>query len=217
MADEGSPRAARSISELRVEGRVPFAPEAAAPATPKAVDPDEVTLVEACRRGDRRAFDTLYVRHQPQVLAMALRRGCPPGEAEDVVHEVFMTLWRRPPQLEAAKLSTWMYRATANQVASLHRRRRVREAFAVALGRPSSDTGMTGEIESKDLVAAVLGRMSAPKREVLVLHELEGMTGPEIAEMVGCRVNTVWTRLHYARIEFRKWVERLRAEEGEAS
>lgn len=172
---------------------------------------EEARLVEACRSGDRAALDLLYRRHQPTVLAMALRRGCPPEEAEDVVHEVFMALWRKPPKLGAVKLSTWMYRVTANCVASLHRRRRVRQAFAAAVGVGSGSS--TPTLETKDLVAEVLARMSPTKREVLVLHELEGRTGAEIAEIVGCRLNTVWTRLHYARIDFRRWVDRLQAEE----
>ena len=154
------------------------------------------------------------MRHQPAVLAMALRRGCPPEEAEDVVHEVFMSLWRKPPQLDAAKLSTWMYRATANCVASLHRRRRVRQTFAAAFGRSTTAVSDAPDLEARNLVGEVLAKMSPAKREVLVLHELEGRTGPEIAEMVGCRVNTVWTRLHYARLDFRRWVDRLQAEEG---
>jgi DNA-directed RNA polymerase specialized sigma24 family protein len=53
-------------------------------------------------------------------------------------------------------------------------------------------------------VREVLARMAAKKREVFVLYELEGLSGEEIAERIGCGTATVWTRLHYARQEFRR-------------
>lgn len=207
---EGSGDVTRFTDGLMADGNLPFESSVAAA---EVDEDDEAPLVEACRGGDRAAFDQLYLRHQPTVRAMALRRGCPAEEAEDVVHEVFMTLWKRPPKLRATKLSTWMYGVTANCVASLHRRRKVRRAFALASRPATHPTAAAHTLETRNLVAEVLSRMSPAKREVLVLHELEGRTGPEIAKMVGCRLNTVWTRLHYARLDFRKWVDRLQDEE----
>jgi len=51
--------------------------------------------------------------------------------------------------------------------------------------------------------------MAPKKREVFALFELEGLSGDEIAERLGCPVNTVWTRLHHARAEFVKVARRL--------
>lgn len=170
--------------------------------------PSEDTWLARVRGGDPLAFEALYELHQPRVLAMALHRGCPEPEAEDVVHEVFMALWRRPPPLgEATKLSTWLYRVTANKVASLHRRRAVRRAFA-GWFNPKTEVSPP-DLAAREQVRAVLAHMAPKKREVLVLFELEERSGEEIAELLGCRLNTVWTRLHHARAEFRKISERL--------
>lgn len=170
--------------------------------------PSEDTWLARMREGDPLAFEALYELHQPRVLAMALHRGCPEPEAEDVVHEVFMALWRRPPPLGATtKLSTWLYRVTANKVASLHRRRAVRRALT-GWWTPPAEV-LPPDLAAREEVRAVLEHMAPKKREVLVLFELEERSGEEIAELLGCRINTVWTRLHHARAEFRKISARL--------
>ena len=61
----------------------------------------------------------------------------------------------------------------------------------------------------------IFARMSPRKREVLALYELEGLSGPEIAERVGCPLPTVWTRLHHARRDFQKLSRKLGYAEDE--
>lgn len=174
---------------------------------------DEAALVDRVREGDLDAFEALYDHHHARVLRMALHRGCPEPEAEDVMHEVFMVLWRKPPRLKVP-LSTWLYRVVANKVASLHRRRRHRRAYVIAKQDELSAPDAGAPLEARDAVNAVLARMSDKKREVLVLYEIEERTGPEIAEAIGCSVGTVWTRLHHARIEFVRIARRLGVLEG---
>ncbi len=94
-------------------------------------------------------------------------------------------------------------------VSDLHRRRRVREAL-LSLWLPREErlaAGPDEALQSADTVRQVrevLARMAAKKREVFVLYELEGLSGEEIAQRIGCGTPTVWTRLHYARQEFRR-------------
>lgn len=169
----------------------------------------EARLLARIRAEDTAALEVLYQRHHGSVLAMAIRRGCPPEEAEDVAHEVFMALWKRPPASGQARLSTWLYRVTANKVASLHRKRRVRRWFAQLSGHEPEAFEANAPLEARDAVREVLARMSPKKREVLVLFEIEDRSGGEIAELLDCRENTVWTRLHHARREFRAIAESL--------
>ena len=102
----------------------------------------------------------------------------------------------------------------ANLVANRHRARRVREAFATLLGRspprlsPAPDEAFE-RAETRVQIAEILARLPHKKREVFALFELEGLSGDEIAERLGCPVNTVWTRLHHARQEFLTVAERL--------
>lgn len=190
-------------------------PENSVPASSR-VD-DELRALARVRAGEVRAFEALYDQHHAAVLGMAMRRGCPAEEAEDVAHEVFLALWRRPPVLEGARLSTWLYRVTANHVASLHRGRRTRllmqDTLARWSGRSARAEGASDQVEAGQAAQAILQRMSPKKREVLVLFELEELTGPEIAERLGCAEGTVWTRLHHARRELERIARRLGLEE----
>lgn len=204
----------RLALETMAEGSPNLAPAVGVSAgVARTMSPSSVDsrLLERVRQGDVRAFEVIYDRLQPVVLGMALRRGCPSGEAEDVTHEVFVSLWRSPPDLETAQLTTWLYRVTANKVASHFRGRAVRHAFAAParLLKADADPGHHGALEAKNAVQEVLARMKPKKREILVLFELEGRTGTEVAELLGCSENTVWTRLHHARREFEAIARRL--------
>lgn len=166
-----------------------------------------MALLARCRRQEPGAWRELYQRHFTFVFATARRLGLDPAEAEDVAHDAFLVAFRKLDQFKEGKLTTWLYRIVANITSERHRRRRVREAFArlgVWVGaQPSPSPEHVAALASeKHAVERVLARMKPKKREVLALFELEGLSGPEIAERLGCSEATVWTRLHYARQEF---------------
>lgn len=171
-------------------------------------------VLDRCRARDDAAWRELYDAHFDFVFRVARRLGTPEGEAEDVAHDVFMIVFRKLDQFESGKLTTWLYRITANVVSDRHRRRRVRRAFEslkVWVGAAEGDTPeRTAERASASrAVEQVLERMKPKKREVFALYEIDGLSGEAIAERVGCPVNTVWTRLHHARKEFLQIATRL--------
>ena len=192
-----------------------------APSTHEAVQSvsdDEV--VERCRRGDGQAWRALHRAQYPFVRRIARKLGAREDEVDDVVQEVFVVAWRRLATFTHGRLSTWLYRVTANTVFARNRGRRVREAlfswFAPASAGDVS-SGPDRHLEAREAerdVARVLSRMADKKREVFVLFELEGLSGDAIAELVGCPVETVWTRLHYARKDFERIARELGVVEG---
>jgi len=171
--------------------------------------PGSLALVERCRAGDSPAWRELYEAHFDFVYRVARRLGTPAEELEDVCQEVFVVAFRKLEAFQTGQLTTWLYRICANVVSDRHRRRRVRRAFqALFHGRPDEvalapapDRDYEAR-EAENLVSRVLEKMAPKKREVFVLYELEGLSGEAIAAAVGCKVETVWTRLHYARREF---------------
>jgi RNA polymerase sigma-70 factor (ECF subfamily) len=182
-----------------------------APTAPTTAD---AALVARCRGGETDAWRALYDAHWTFVYRTARRLGTPPEELEDVVHDVFLVVLRRLDTFEDGKLTTWLYRITANTVSDRHRRRRVRSAFAalkvwVGAAPPPAPDRLAEQACAERRTESVLARMSPKKREVLALHALEGLSGDEIAERLGCPVNTVWTRLHHARREFAEVAETL--------
>jgi RNA polymerase sigma-70 factor (ECF subfamily) len=104
------------------------------------------------------------------------------------------------------RFSTWLYRIVANVVSARLRKRRVRDVFDGLFGRgPADATSVEGQLEARQAlgrVERVLRRLSREKREAFALHEIEGLTHEQIAEPTGARVETVRTRLFYARKEF---------------
>jgi len=187
---------------------------------------DEADLLARCRRGDRSAFRALYVRHFRMVHRTARQLGTPPAELDDVSQEVFSLAFRKLDHFGAGNFAHWIHRICANVVNDHHRKRRVREAFGRFWGAEPEEPvangrGPEAEVErtqAERQVAKILSRMRPKQREVFALFELEGLSGDEIAERVGCPVNTVWTRLHHARKDFvrigvkRGWID----ERGEA-
>jgi RNA polymerase sigma-70 factor (ECF subfamily) len=171
-------------------------------------------VVRRCRAKDEAAWKELYDQNFSFVYRVARRLGTPEAEAEDVAHDVFVVVHRRLDQFQGGRITTWLYRITANVVSDRHRKRRVRNAFeSLKLwigGQPEETPDRVAEKKSATAaVEKVLGRMSPKKREVFALFELEGLSGEEIAERIGCPVNTVWTRLFHARKEFVAVASRL--------
>lgn len=146
----------------------------------------------------------LYVEHASG-LASALRRLTWPGaDYEDLLQEVFIIAVRRRAQLRVVlSQKAWLYNVALKVAATARRSHRVRSFLGLA---PSPPRAADAQLESLEAVHAALARLAPKKREVLVLFELEGFSGPEIAETLDVPLKTVWTRLHHARKEFEKWV-----------
>lgn len=168
-------------------------------------------LVARCRAGDDEAWKALHDAHFEFVWKVARRLGTPPEELDDVCQETFLVAFRRMDQFQHGRLTTWLYRIVENIVSGRHRRRRVRRALGQIFHRSGPeqivwrtphDEAVSRQCEAQ--VAQVLERMAPKKREVFALFELEGLSGEQIAERVGCKVATVWTRLHHARRDFER-------------
>jgi RNA polymerase sigma-70 factor (ECF subfamily) len=172
---------------------------------------EQADLLARCVRGDRAAQRGFYERYARFVLRTARRLGTPPEEIEDVAQEVFTVAFRKMDQFREGQLSTWLYRICCNRVQTHHRARRVRLAFARlfrirSAGASVDDSGgqerELSRREAERQFSEILARMAPKKREVLILFEIEGLSGEAIADRVGCPLDTVWSRLFHARREF---------------
>ena len=165
------------------------------------------TLVDRCVAGEAEAWRELHRAYHPVVRTFLRRLGVTPAELDDVGQEVFVQMFRSLRGFERrADLKTWVYRLCVTHAGRLRRRRALRAGLAwIGLGRqpePAAEATFWSEGELQRRVAETLGAMKAMSRQVLVLYELEGLSGDEIAAVLGCPVATVWRRLHYARGEF---------------
>lgn len=165
-------------------------------------------LVRSSQQGDRSAFAELFRRHRGDVARLVYRMLGPTADAEDVVQEVFLQVHRSLGEFRGqAKFTTWLHRVTVNVVLMARRAARSRPTFT---GEPETfhepDRGPLPDEDAarRQRIQAfrrLLDKLAEKKRTVFILHEIEGRSPAEIAEIVDAPVLTVRTRLFYARRE----------------
>ncbi len=157
--------------------------------------PDEALLV-LYANGDPEAARALTLRLAPMALRLAARMLGERTEAEDVAQEAMLRLWRVAPDWRQgeAKVSTWLYRVTSNLCTDrLRRRGRSVALDAVAEpedGRPGAVAGLI-EADRATALEAALAALPDRQRQAVVLRHLEGLTNPEIAEIMEIGVEAV--------------------------
>jgi len=169
----------------------------------RAADSDEVELIEACRRGEHRAMERLYHRYKRRVFGLVTRIAGA-SDAEEVAQEVFVRIYRGLAKFRGdAALGTWIYRLAVNAALS-HVARRPRamqsdEALAAvpAPAPPRRDPKLAARLQG------AIDQLPPGYRAVIVLHDVEGLSHEECAEVLGCRVGTSKSQLHKARARMR--------------
>ncbi|MFZ4514758.1 MAG: RNA polymerase sigma factor [Acidimicrobiia bacterium] len=172
---------------------------------------EEQQLVAAAQRGDRAAFDELVKRTYMGTYSMALRLTANEEDARDVVQEVYLRAWKGIGKFRGdARLSTWLYRITANTASThLHRRRRHRaEPYGEHHDVVDVRTEMHPEGAAESLVVlhrleGALAGLSPKLRAIVVLKDVYGLSHEEIAEELGISVAATKVRLHRARRKLR--------------
>ena len=164
-------------------------------------------LVARAASGDRLAFRDLYARHRAPVARLVFRLGLSNAELEDAIQEVFIQVHKSLKDFRGqSKFSTWLHRVTVNVVLMHRRALRSRPSYAEEpKHEPAGDSSLPDDdAETSERLRAfkrLLDRLGEKKRDVFVLHDLEGVAPAEIAQIVGAPVLTVRTRLFYARRE----------------
>jgi RNA polymerase sigma-70 factor (ECF subfamily) len=161
--------------------------------------------------GSPSLFDSaaLYRQHAPRVARWVVQLGGPEMDAEDAVQEVFLLAHRERASFRGeAQVTTWLYRITLNVVRHHRRSQRRRlwlsgSADDVA-GHLASPTTPVDELEQRrscERLRRALARLSERDRTIIIMFELDGFSGQEIAERTATRPATVWVRLHRARAQ----------------
>lgn len=167
---------------------------------PGASDED---LLRRLRSGDEPAATALYVRLGGAVYRFALRMSGSPAVAEDVTQEVFLALITRPERFDAARgsLASFLYGVARNTVLRRLERERLYAPWGGDASRRSDADPLAGLIrrERVGLVWRALLALPPHYREVVVLCELEHLSYAEAADLLGCAVGTVRSRLHRGR------------------
>ena len=157
------------------------------------------------------AFDAVYAAHVGFVWRVLRTFGVPEAQVEDAVQDVFVVVHRRLGEWQGrAAITTWLF-AIARRVASAHRRRadrRTRELADELRDARIDDAGAVdpfaeaSRAQAAATVLAILEQLDHDKRAVFVLVELEQLSVPEVARILGLNLNTAYSRLRLARQAF---------------
>src|SRR6201996_439966 len=174
----------------------------------------ESDLVKQAREGDLAAYDELIKRYQERIYATVYHMTSNHEDANDLAQESFIKAYSALKSFKGgSSFYTWLYRIAVNKTINFLKQRRNKHHLSlndldfnaehdpdlVALisdKTPHRDINLS-ELQKK-LNEALL-KLSEPHRMVVVLHDVQGVSHEEIAEIMGCNIGTVRSRLFYAR------------------
>jgi RNA polymerase sigma-70 factor (ECF subfamily) len=168
---------------------------------------DDMGLLTRIQSGDQEAMAALFDRYGTMVYSVAFRVLRDAGEAEDVMQEIFVQVWKNPGAFVSGRgsLAGWLVVVARNRSIDMIRRRRPTEP--VELFALPSSTNLAREAERNSLVEkirGVMGSLPEEQRKSVELAFFEGLSHSEIAEKTGDPLGTVKTRIRLALTTIRK-------------
>jgi RNA polymerase sigma-70 factor (ECF subfamily) len=197
------------------------APSSGWAVTRKAIDPD-AALVEQLRREDAGAVEALVDAYGDRVYRLAIRITGNASDAEEVVQDALWAASRRIDTFRGvAAFGSWIYRITANAAYQklLARRSKRNEVSWEDLAPSFDDKGQQAEVavdwsrrlkdpaiegELKSVLCGAIDELPADYRTTFLLHDVEGLSSPEIAETLQFKLGTVKSRVQRARLFLRR-------------
>lgn len=184
-------------------------------------DREERELIQLVKTGDHEAFQTIFHQHVNLVYRQALKLLGNEADAEDVVQEVFLTVYRKVKTFQGrSAFATWLYRLTVN--AALSKLRHLKRSKEVSyedflpqyqedghhLVRPVVDWANELEerysrTELQQFLQKAMDQLRPQDKAVVVLSDLAGLSDLEVSKILGLTVSAVKARLHRARLFLR--------------
>ena len=187
------------------------------PASQSAGAATDDELLTAARGGDTAALETLLVRYQPHLYRFGLRMCGNVEDAGDVAQESLISMARSLRDFRGdSSVSSWLYTIARRFCIKKRRRSKFAPAPEQSLDVPGTgavqrlaDPALSPEEQAsnRELATALTHAIDAldpPYREVLVLRDIEGLSAPEVAKILGVSVDAVKSRLHRARVAVRE-------------
>lgn len=171
---------------------------------------DDMALLTRIGHHDEKAMEDIFRRYSGPVYSVALRVLHDTGQAEDVLQEVFLQLWRNPDAFvqNRGSLGAWLVVVARNRSIDLLRRRKPSDSVEdVILASPVNVANEAERNIMMEKVRRVIADLPAEQRKSLELAYFEGLSHSEIALRTGDPLGTVKTRIRQALIGLRKAFE----------
>ena len=194
---------------------------ASSPTRPAAPEPDEAALVAGLRRGDDAAFELLVRTYGGRLLQVARRFFKEEEDARDALQEAFLSAFKAIRRFDGkARVSTWLHRIVVNAALMRLRKKSARKEESLEPLLPTfledghrADPGpawpenpeeMIGREQMRDIVRSAIDRLPPKYRNVVLLRDIEELSGAETGELLGLTPGAVKVRLHRARRALRE-------------
>jgi len=174
-------------------------------------------LLDAARAGDKGALEILLERYQTKVYRFGMKMCRDPEDAEDVLQDTLLSMARNIHDFRgASSLSTWLYSIARSHCVKKRRRSKFAPDAEISLETAGAEEaaslvdegrGPDEAVSDREIVETLekaIGSLEPIYREVLILRDVEGLTAPEVAEVLGIKVQAVKSRLHRARLAIRE-------------
>jgi len=185
------------------------------------VPTEEMDLVRRARSGDLAAYDELVTRYQERIYATIYHMTSNHEDANDLAQESFIKAFQALKSFKGgSSFYTWLYRIAVNKTINFLKQRKNRQhmslndldfnaehdADLIALISDKTPRREAGLTELQEKLNAALLKLSEPHRLVVVLHDIQGQSHEKIAEIMGCNIGTVRSRLFYARQQLQAYL-----------
>jgi len=164
---------------------------------------NEAELLTRVVSGDREAFDAVMRVHQDRVFSVCLRILGDREKALDATQDTFLTVFRKAGQFQGrSAVGTWIYRIAVNTCYDQLRRAQRRPLDSLPDHVDPSDPSAEEAIESAAVrpeIEGALAQLPADFRNAVILSDLEGLSLPEVAEILGVPIGTVKSRVFRGR------------------
>jgi RNA polymerase sigma-70 factor, ECF subfamily len=201
---------------IQVSGRCVPSGTVAREKKPISAELPEAEAIRLAQQGDEAAFERIYRLHNRRVYALCLRMVGNPAEAEDLMQEAFLQLFRKIQTFRGeSAFSTWLHRMAVNVVLMKLRKKSLPETSLDEFTEPDEENGgpkrdvgaadprMLGSIDRVNLERAV-DQLPPGYKQIFVLHDVQGYEHNEIAEIMGCSIGNSKSQLHKARMRLRE-------------
>lgn len=184
--------------------------------------PSDEDLIERFQKGDLYAFDLIVKRYKDQLLNFVYRFVGNQEEAEDIVQETFLRVYRkRKAYKRIAKFSTWIYTIAGNLSRTELRRRKRRKLFSVSdMGFEDrdyeiSDEGYNPESQvegrlQEEIIQKEINNLSPKFREVIILRDIQELSYEEISKIIKVPIGTVKSRVNRGRLKLQSRLKDLK-------
>ncbi len=178
--------------------------------------PSDEELIERFQNGDLYAFDLIVKRYKNQLLNFVYRFLGNAEEAEDLVQETFLRVYRnRKAYQKVAKFSTWIYTIAGNLAKTELRKRKRRKFFSISdLGYNEKDYDISDEAYNpekdvdgrmkEEIIHREIEDLSPKFREVIILRDVQQLSYEEISQIVNIPLGTVKSRVNRGRLKLQE-------------